>query len=75
LVTGGGANNPTLIHRLQKELPEAEFLSSDDLGFDADIKEALCFAYLGWRSLGGLPGNIPSVTGAKRPVVLGCVSP
>jgi len=50
-------------------------LSSEDLGFDADIKEALCFAYLGWRSLGGLPGNIPSVTGAKRPVVLGCVSP
>jgi anhydro-N-acetylmuramic acid kinase len=75
LVTGGGANNPTLINRLQKELPEAAFLSSEDLGFDADIKEALCFAYLGWRSLGGLPGNIPSVTGAKRPVVLGCVSP
>jgi anhydro-N-acetylmuramic acid kinase len=75
LVTGGGANNPTLMARLQKELPEAEFLTSIELGFDADIKEALCFAYLGWRSLGGLPGNIPSVTGAKRAVVLGCVSP
>jgi anhydro-N-acetylmuramic acid kinase len=60
---------------LQKELPDAEFLTSIELGFDADIKEALCFAYLGWRSLGGLPGNIPSVTGAKREVVLGCVSP
>jgi anhydro-N-acetylmuramic acid kinase len=75
LVTGGGANNPTLMARLQKELPDAEFLTSVELGFDADIKEALCFAYLGWRSLGGLPGNIPSVTGAKRAVVLGCVSP
>ena len=74
LVTGGGANNPTLMARLQKELPEAEFLTSVELGFDTDIKEALCFAYLGWRSLGGLPGNIPSVTGAKRAVVLGCVS-
>jgi anhydro-N-acetylmuramic acid kinase len=56
-------------------LPEAEFLTSVELGFDSDIKEALCFAYLGWRSLGGLPGNIPSVTGAKREVVLGTVSP
>ena len=75
LVTGGGANNPTLMARLHKELPKAVFFTSQELGFDADIKEALCFAYLGWRSLGGLPGNIPSVTGAKRVVVLGCVSP
>ena len=75
LVTGGGANNPTLMARLHKELPKAVFFTSQELGFDADIKEALCFAYLGWRSLGGLSGNIPSVTGAKRAVVLGCVSP
>lgn len=75
LVTGGGANNPTLMDRLHKELPKAVFFTSQKLGFDADIKEALCFAYLGWRSLGGLPGNIPSVTGAKRAIVLGCVSP
>ena len=74
LVTGGGANNPTLMARLHKELPKAVFFTSQELGFDADIKEALCFAYLGWRSLGGLSGNIPSVTGAKRAVVLGCVS-
>ena len=75
LVTGGGANNPTLMARLHKELPKAVFFTSQELGFDADIKEALCFAYLGWRSLGGLSGNIPSVTGAKKAVVLGCVSP
>ena len=75
LVTGGGANNPTLMARLHKELPKAVFFTSQELGFDADIKEALCFAYLGWRSLGGLPGNIPSVTGAKKAVALGCVSP
>lgn len=74
LVTGGGANNQTLMDRLRKELPNAEFIDSEQLGFDANIKEALCFAYLGWRSLGGLPGNIPSVTGAKRALVLGSVS-
>ena len=74
LVTGGGANNPTLMERLQRELPAAEFFTAQELGFDADIKEALCFAYLGWRSLGGLPGNIPSVTGASNSIVLGSVS-
>ena len=74
IVTGGGANNPTMLERLCKELPNAEFLTSQQYGFDSDIKEALCFAYLGWRSIGGLPGNIPSVTGAKKTVVLGSVS-
>lgn len=74
IVTGGGANNPTLLERLHKELPNAELLTSQQFGFDSDIKEALCFAYLGWRSLGGLPGNITSVTGAKKTVVLGSMS-
>jgi anhydro-N-acetylmuramic acid kinase len=74
LVTGGGANNSTLMNRLRKELPDSVFFSAQDVGFDEDIKEALCFAYLGWRSLGGLPGNIPSVTGASASVVLGSKS-
>lgn len=73
-VTGGGANNNTLMMRLKQELPSATFLSTEDLGFDQDSKEALCFAYLGWRSLGGLSGNVPSVTGASNSVVLGSVS-
>lgn len=74
IVTGGGANNNTLMMRLKQELPSATFLSTEDLGFDQDSKEGLCFAYLGWRSLGGLSGNIPSVTGASNSVVLGSVS-
>ena len=74
IVTGGGAKNITLMNRLKEELPEAVFLTSHDIGFDEDSKEALCFAYLGWRSLGGLPGNLTSVTGASTSVVLGSVS-
>lgn len=62
------------MNRLKEELPEAVFLTSHDIGFDEDSKEALCFAYLGWRSLGGLPGNLTSVTGASTSVVLGSVS-
>jgi len=74
IVTGGGANNNTLMMRLKQELPSATFLSTEGLGFDQDSKEALCFAYMGWRSLGGLSGNVPSVTGASNSVVLGSVS-
>jgi len=74
LVTGGGAKNSTLMNRLKTELPNSLFLTPEELGIDEDIKEALCFGYLGWRSLGGLPGNIPSVTGASRSVVLGSMS-
>jgi anhydro-N-acetylmuramic acid kinase len=74
VVTGGGANNAILMGRLYRELPSASFMIPEDFGFNADIKEALCFAYLGWRSLGGLPGNIPSVTGAQKAIVLGSIS-
>jgi anhydro-N-acetylmuramic acid kinase len=74
IVTGGGANNATLMNRLHQELSSAQFMIPDDFGFNGDIKEALCFAYLGWRSLGGLTGNIPSVTGAQKAIVLGSVS-
>jgi anhydro-N-acetylmuramic acid kinase len=39
-----------------------------------EAKEAAAFALLGWLTWHGLPGNIPSATGASRPVVLGKVT-
>lgn len=74
IVSGGGAQNSFLMERLRDRLPTMNLLRSDDVGIPADAKEAMCFAYLGWRSLAGLPGNIPSVTGASKAVVLGTVS-
>ena len=41
------------------------------MGIDPDAKEALGFALLAAAYIQGIPGNIPSVTGARRPVVLG----
>ncbi|WP_423787634.1 anhydro-N-acetylmuramic acid kinase [Klebsiella pneumoniae] len=41
---------------------------------DAGAKEAAAFALLGWLTWNGLPGNLPSATGAVRPVVLGKVT-
>ena len=45
----------------------------DRRGWPADWLEAGAFAWLAWRRLAGLPGNLPSVTGAAGPRVLGGV--
>jgi anhydro-N-acetylmuramic acid kinase len=47
---------------------------SDDFGIPSQAKEAVAFALLAYHTVHGLPGNVPSATGAKRPVVLGKVS-
>ncbi len=74
VASGGGTKNPVLMQILARELPEAQIVTSDELGISSDAKEAICFAYLAYRTLGGLPGNIPSVTGAAREVTLGVVA-
>jgi anhydro-N-acetylmuramic acid kinase len=71
IVSGGGAKNDFLMKRLQELLPEIAMSLSDDLGLPVDAKEAMAFALLADRTMHGLPGNLPSVTGAKHPVVLG----
>ena len=73
IVSGGGLHNACLMQMLSKELPDATIVDSSACGIPSDAKEAMCFAYLAWRTVHGLPGNIPSVTGADRAVVLGGV--
>ncbi len=74
VVSGGGARNPALMQLLGSALGEGRMRRFDDLFFDGDAKEAVAFAYLGWRTLQGLPGNVPSATGASGPRVLGTVT-
>jgi|APEBP8051072266_1049373.scaffolds.fasta_scaffold01641_2 anhydro-N-acetylmuramic acid kinase len=74
IVAGGGKHNIFLMNRLQELLPQTLFCSSESFGINADAKEAMCFAYLSYRTLSGLPSNIPSVTGASREAVLGSIS-
>jgi len=71
IVSGGGAHNRLLIARLRKLLPSLSVELSDNYGLPVDAKEAIAFAVLADRTLNGLPGNLPSVTGARRAVVLG----
>jgi anhydro-N-acetylmuramic acid kinase len=71
IVSGGGAHNRFLVKRLAELLPHLTVELSDRYGLPVDAKEAIAFAILADRTLYGLPGNLTSVTGARRPVVLG----
>jgi anhydro-N-acetylmuramic acid kinase len=74
IVSGGGANNPTLMAMLRERLPKVKIRRSDELGINADAKEAIAFAVLAHRTVMGLTGNVPSATGAKMPVILGSIT-
>jgi len=68
---GGGVHNPELMRRLEIRLTGTQLGSTAELGVDPDYVEAMCFAWLAGETLAGRPGNLPAVTGARRPVVLG----
>ena len=74
IVSGGGSHNEFILSKIKEELPSATLRISDEIGIPADTKEAISFAYLAYRTLGALPGNIPSVTGASRSAILGQVA-
>ncbi|MBB1201063.1 anhydro-N-acetylmuramic acid kinase [Enterobacteriaceae bacterium 89] len=75
LVCGGGSRNPLLMARLAALLPGTEVATTDEAGVSGDDMEGLAFAWLAWRTLAGLPGNLPSVTGASEATVLGAIFP
>ena len=71
LIGGGGGHNGYLMERLQDLVQPAIVMRTNDFGIDSDSKEAIAFALLGYLRLKELAGNLPSVTGAKRSVLLG----
>jgi len=75
LVSGGGARNATLIAMLTERLSPlgCEVAATSDRGLPVEAKEAAAFALLAWQTWHHLPGNLPSATGATRPVILGQV--
>lgn len=75
LVCGGGGRNPLVMARLASLLPGIEVGTTDEAGISGDDMEALAFAWLAWRTVAGLPGNLPSVTGASQASVLGAIFP
>lgn len=74
-VCGGGARNGALMQRLGARLPNLKVATTASLGIDPDWMEALAFAWLARQTLHHAPGNLPAVTGARGPRVLGAVYP
>ncbi|TDG11558.1 anhydro-N-acetylmuramic acid kinase [Seongchinamella unica] len=74
-VCGGGAHNQTLMTRLDSALPDCDIGTTSALGIEPDWVEAATFGWLASRTLAGLPGNAPEVTGAAQARVLGAIYP
>lgn len=75
LVCGGGAHNGSLMQRLAQLLPGCTVSSTAEQGVPPDWVEAMAFAWLAHCCLESIPGNRPSVTGAKGLRVLGAIYP
>jgi anhydro-N-acetylmuramic acid kinase len=76
IVGGGGSYNTFLISRIRKRMEQygVSVLIQEDLGFNSDAKEAAAFAILADCTMAGKCNNVPSVTGAGMPVVMGKIS-
>lgn len=71
ILCGGGARNKHLVELLQQQFGKVKIILSDQLGINCDAKEAISFAILAYATIKGIANNVPSATGAERPLVLG----
>jgi anhydro-N-acetylmuramic acid kinase len=69
LLSGGGTRHRRLLVELASRMPG--FVLEVDMAFPSGAREAISWALLGAASALGIPGNLPEVTGARKPVVLG----
>ena len=74
-ISGGGSHNLTLMGHLETLFQPIPLLPIDSIGFSSDAKEAIAFAVLANEAVHGHPTNLPQVTGASQPMVLGTFSP
>lgn len=74
LVSGGGRYNPALMNRIRANLANLDIKPTDDVNTDADAKEAIVFALLGYQCFQQRTNSLPTVTGASYPVVMGKIA-
>lgn len=74
IVGGGGSYNPTLVKMIKVALPNIKVMIQEDLGYSSDAKEAIAMTILGNQTIQRQPSNVPSATGASKPVILGKVT-
>ena len=77
VVGGGGYHNPVLMQELEERaaaLPLQRLIGFEELGITADAREACAFALMAHETLHGRASSVASVTGARRPAILGKIS-
>ncbi|HCR40602.1 MAG TPA: anhydro-N-acetylmuramic acid kinase, partial [Lachnospiraceae bacterium] len=76
LIGGGGSYNKTLVKRIKNRMEPwgVQVLIQEEIGRSSDAKEAVAFAILADCTMAGKYNNLPSVTGAKKSVVMGKIS-
>jgi anhydro-N-acetylmuramic acid kinase len=73
VLCGGGAHNPAIVQALAERAP-CPVRRAEDFGWDAQAIEAQAFAFLGVRSVKGLPLTFPSTTGVSEPMTGGALA-
>jgi anhydro-N-acetylmuramic acid kinase len=75
IVGGGGVRNRAIMAHLAQVFHPVPISTFDSLGWDSKAFEAVAFAVLAYQTVMDQCGNVPSVTGASHPVLLGCIVP
>jgi anhydro-N-acetylmuramic acid kinase len=75
IVGGGGTRNTTLMQFLQEAFGPIPVFTFEKFDLDSRALEAMAFALFAYGTIQGEPNNVPSATGAKRPVVMGKIVP
>ncbi len=74
-LAGGGTANPLMMERMKALSGSTAVELMSRLGVDPREKEPALFALIGLLTIHGLPGNVPSCTGAAGPRILGSITP
>lgn len=76
IIGGGGSYNPVLVDFIRREMDRygVQTFTQEEIGFSSDAKEAIAFAILADCTIFGEPNNLPGVTGAQTPAVMGKIS-
>ncbi len=74
IIAGGGSYNAVLVQMVKEQLPTARVLIQEEVGFSSEAKEAIAMTVLANQTIHHLPSNVPSATGATKPVILGKIT-
>lgn len=75
IVGGGGVRNRTIMAHLADVFAPVPVSTFESHGWDSKALEAVAFAVLAYQTAMEECGNVPAVTGAAHPALLGCIVP